>query len=208
MASVGEMTRRLLIPLAGLAAAVLALVAGIAIAKSDTVLIAKGTVTPQGGMARTESIVVNGHGFALYWLSGDSARHPKCESSQCMGFWPPMKVGAKAHLTAQPGIKGKLGTWKHNGFTQLTLGGHPLYMFSQDKSKHDATGEGVVSFGGTWHVARPGGGSSTSQSKNTTTTTSSGYSYGTTSSTAAGSTTTTTSSSGATTSTPCVGYYC
>jgi hypothetical protein len=36
---------------------------------------------------------------------------------------------------------------------QLTLGGRPLYTFVGDGGKaHKSTGEGVVSFGGTWHV--------------------------------------------------------
>lgn len=185
--------------------------AGIALAKSKsyTLMVAhNATVQPMGGSAKTESIVVNGHGFAVYWLSGDSESHPLCTSSQCMGFWPPLKVSRKSHLSAQPGIHGKLGTWKHNGFTQVTLGGHPLYTFSLDKSRHDATGEGVQSFGGTWHVALPGGSGPSSKNTTSNTSTTSSYTYSYASTSSAPASTTTTSTSGATTSTPCVGYYC
>ena len=199
------MTRRRIIPLAVLGA-VLALGVGMAIAKSYTLLIAKNaTVKPMGGTAKTESIVVDGRGFAVYWLSGESTSHPLCSSSACLQFWPPLKVSGKAHLSAQPGIHGKVGTWKRDGFTQVTLGGHPLYMFSLDKTKHDATGEGVMSFGGTWHVALPSGRTSSSSHATTTTSTSTTYSYSTST---APTTSTSTSASTSTTSTVCTGPYC
>ena len=53
---------------------------------------------------------------------------------------------------------------KRDGFTQAVLGGHPLYTFAPDTKKDDATGEGVVAFGGTWHVVTASG--STSQNTN------------------------------------------
>ncbi len=202
------MTRRLIIPIAGLAGAALALLAGIALAKSYTLTIAKDAkVTDQSSMTtKAESIVIASSGFAVYTLSGDSMRHPECTSSQCRHFWPPLRVHGKAHLSDQPGIHGKLGTWRHDGFTQLTLGGHPLYMFSLDKHKHAATGEGVVSFGGTWRVVRPSGPSSSHSTQTTTTatmTTASTTSYTSSSTTTYSSTTST-----YTTSSACVGYYC
>jgi predicted lipoprotein with Yx(FWY)xxD motif len=113
---------------------------------------------------------VNSRGVALYTLSGATKSHFKCASSLCFGFWPPMKVhSAHAKLTKGPGVKGKLGIVHRSGFFQVTLNGHPLYMFSVDKGRKGiAMGEGVVSFGGTWHVvkgssagASSGGGGST-----------------------------------------------
>jgi predicted lipoprotein with Yx(FWY)xxD motif len=212
------MTRRLIMPALLASGAALALVASLALAKSYTLTIAHGAkVTDQSHNTKTESIVVNSKGFALYSLTGDSARNPKCTSSQCMQFWPPIKVHANEKLSAEPGIKGKLGTWSHNGFMQLTLDGHPLYMFSLDKHKDAATGEGVVSFGGTWHVHVIGGGSRHHGATTTTTTTgttTSSYTYSTgtnpttntTNSTSSTSTSTTTSTH-TNTSTPCT-YYC
>lgn len=201
------MKRRMIMPLAAAAGFALALVAGIALAKSYTLETARSSVG-----SSTETIVVNSHGFAVYWLSGDSARHPECTSSQCHQFWPALKVGSAKGLSKAPGIRGKLGTWHHNGFTQLTLGGHPLYMFSGDKSKHSAGGNGIQSFGGTWHVISGGGssstgsstGGSTGSSAGGSTGTTSGYTYPTTTGTTSGTTTSTTP-----TTTVCTNvYYC
>jgi hypothetical protein len=54
----------------------------------------------------------------------------------------------------------------------VTLAGHPLYTFIVDTKKNDATGEGIVHFGGTWHVIKSSSSSKTSQSGSTTSTTS------------------------------------
>jgi predicted lipoprotein with Yx(FWY)xxD motif len=38
----------------------------------------------------------------------------------------------------------------------VTLNGRPLYTFALDKGKKgSAKGEGIVAFGGTWHVVTP-----------------------------------------------------
>jgi predicted lipoprotein with Yx(FWY)xxD motif len=175
------MRRHSILVLAGLAGFAVALAAGIAGAKTFTLQLAKGAkVTNQSGTTKTEKIAVTPRGFAVYWLSGDSAAHPKCTSSNgCVSFWPPVKEHSAGGLSKAPGIAGKLGTLRRNGFIQLTLNGHPLYTFAVDKHKHDATGEGVHGFGGTWHTvtegpASPGSGGMTSSGTTTTTTTSTG----------------------------------
>jgi hypothetical protein len=43
---------------------------------------------------------------------------------------------------------------------QVTLGGHPLDIFANDKKKDNATGEGINGFNGIWHVVKDPGGSS------------------------------------------------
>ena len=144
---------------AGLAVVV---VAGLAVAKSFTLKVGKNekvsNISKQGSAVKTESIVVNSKGAALYWLSGDSTHHAKCTDSTCRTNWPPLTVSsAKASLSAATGIKGKLGVTHRAGIFQVTLGGHPLYTFIADKSKGKATGDGVVAFGGTWHVIKVAG---------------------------------------------------
>jgi predicted lipoprotein with Yx(FWY)xxD motif len=167
------MTRRLIPPLAGLAVAALVLAAAVAVAKSYTVSIAHGaSVKDQSGTTKSESIVVNGRGFAVYTLTGDSKAHPKCTSSQCLQFWPPVTLHGKAKPSAQPGIHAKLSTWRHNGFVQVTLGGRPLYTYSGDTHRDAATGEGVMGFGGTWHVVTSGHAQSTTATTSVTATTS------------------------------------
>jgi predicted lipoprotein with Yx(FWY)xxD motif len=60
-------------------------------------------------------------------------------------------------VTKAAGVNGTLGTFKHGGFTQVTLNGHPLYTFSEDAGqKGNATGEGLHSFGGVWQVFKEG----------------------------------------------------
>lgn len=107
---------------------------------------------------RTEPIVTNARGVAVYWLGGDSARHPECTAANgCFGFWPPVKLARGARLNRTAAVKGRLGTFRRDGFTQVTLNGHPLYTFSQDANRRaSAGGDGVQSFGGTWHVIATG----------------------------------------------------
>ena len=171
---VGRFGAALLLGAAGFAVAALV---GVAFAKSFTLEVASGTVTNQKMMTSHESIATNSHGMALYLLTGDSRQHPECtKANSCLKFWFPLTVGSGHAATKMPGIKGKLGTWKRNGFTQVTLNGHPLYTFSLDSKKRTAIGEGIQSFGGTWHVIRPSGTSTkgTTQTTTSSTTTSSG----------------------------------
>lgn len=138
---------------AGFAAAVYV---GGAIAKTFTLQVAKSAkVTNQSGATKTESIVVSSRGRAIYTLSGDTRAHPKCtRANGCFEFWPPITVSSPTKLSKEPGVPGKLGAWHRNGFFQATLNGHPLYRFAPDGQRDHATGEGIVSFGGTWHVVR------------------------------------------------------
>jgi predicted lipoprotein with Yx(FWY)xxD motif len=137
------------------AAAIVAVMAIGASAASNTV----GVKVAKVGGTR-ESIAVNSRGVALYTLSGDTTMHIKCrQSTGCFSEWPPATV--KGHATKAAGIKGKLGTFKRNGFTQVTLNGHPLYTFSGDGNRPGvANGNGLRDFGGTWHVVTAGKSSS------------------------------------------------
>lgn len=133
----------------------------LAVAKTFTLSIAKNArVTNVSGTTTRANILVNSHGLAVYSLTGDSARHPECtQANSCFMFWPPVKVASAKTVSRGAGVKGRLGTWRRNGFLQLTLNGHPLYTFSVDRQKDHATGEGLHTFGGTWHVSRAGGAS-------------------------------------------------
>jgi hypothetical protein len=65
-----------------------------------------------------------------------------------------VKVASARRLSKAPGINGKLGVWRRDGLLQVTLGGHPLYTFAGDSQRDAATGNGIHSFGGTWHVIK------------------------------------------------------
>ena len=128
-------------------AAVIAVMAISANAASTTI----GAKTVKVG-SRSEPIAVNAKGVAVYTLSGDSPTHMLCtKANGCFSVWPPVTVHGKATIAS--GVKGKLGTFNRDGFTQATLDGHPLYTFAGDGGKAGkATGNGITSFGGTWHV--------------------------------------------------------
>ena len=152
--------------IAGAAVVAMLAVAAVAIAKTFTLNVAKNaTVTNMTTMVtKHETIGVNGKGFAVYWLSGDSKSHPECTKAKgCFKFWPPVTAASAQALSKAPGICGKLTSWKRYGFTQAVLGCHPIYTFSPDTKKHDATGEGIVAFGGTWHVVTASGGQTSAQ---------------------------------------------
>ena len=150
--------RMVLMLCAGAAGAGLAVLVGVAVARSFTLNVAKNaTVTNANTQKSTvEPIAVTGKGLAVYELSGDSKSTPKCTMANgCFDIWPPDKVSSTMSLSKASGIKGKLGTWKRDGFIQLTLGGHPLYRYAGDGNQKDiATGQDIRSFNGTWTVVR------------------------------------------------------
>lgn len=145
---------------------------GVALAKSFTLQVARDAkVTGQSGTTTRENLVVTSRGFAVYRLTGDSRQHPECtKANGCFRFWPPVTVASGRNPSKASGIGGKLGVWHRDGLLQVTLSGHPLYRFAPDPARDHATGEGIVSFGGTWHVAKAAG---SSAATTTTTTTSS-----------------------------------
>ena len=85
-----------------------------------------------GSTNKAYKVLVN-LGRLVYMLTGDSPSHPKCNSSNCHSFWPPVTTTA-TKLAAAPAIAGKVGVWHHNGINQVTLNGHPLYTFAQDSA--------------------------------------------------------------------------
>jgi len=169
--------KRLIMPTAAIAGLATAALVSVAIAKTFTLNVAQNApVTNQMSVTTHEAILTGVHGKAIYTLTGDSKKHPECKrSNQCFMFWPPVTEPSGKQATKAAGIKGKLGTWARNGFVQVTLGGHPLYYYSGDpKHVTHAKGEGIVSFGGTWHVwkigSSGGGNTGTTGTTNTMTT--------------------------------------
>jgi len=101
-------------------------------------------VTSATGATTHKNIVISSRGFAVYTLSGDSRQHPECTRvNGCFTFWPPVTIASGHKVTRAAAIKGTIGTWRRNGFVQLTLAGHPLYTFSGDSRKNTAKGEGI-----------------------------------------------------------------
>jgi len=150
-----------------------ALVAGAAVA---SLAFAKTTTTLQTAHNSKlgQTIVVDAGGRTLYELKPGAG----CKSKSCFQFWPPLKVSKNAKLTAASGVKGKLGKLHRDGFYQVTLGGDPVYTFAEDSGKGQANGNGIKSFGGTWHViATSAAKHDTTSTTSTTTSSTSPYGY-------------------------------
>ena len=96
-----------------------------------------------------EKILVNLKGRTLYTLSSEKSGKFTCLAS-CVGAWPPLLIPAGFKPTGPTA----LGVVKRpEGKMQVTFKGRPLYTFAGDTKKGDTAGEGIVSFGGTWHAA-------------------------------------------------------
>jgi predicted lipoprotein with Yx(FWY)xxD motif len=134
---------------AGAAGLSLAGLVGMASAQSPA------TVATATNATLGETIAVDSHGRTVYELSGETAHHLLCmQGNGCFHIWKPVTVAsAKTKLRAAHGTSAKVGLLHRNGIFQVTLGGRPLYRFVGDGSTPGAaSGQGIQSFGGTWHV--------------------------------------------------------
>jgi predicted lipoprotein with Yx(FWY)xxD motif len=93
-------------------------------------------------------------GKALYTLSSDPMNQSTC-ADQCATAWPPLLIDPNGKVGQPAGATGTFGTiTRADGNGQVTLDGHPLYEFIKDTATGQTNGEGIVAFGGTWHVAK------------------------------------------------------
>jgi predicted lipoprotein with Yx(FWY)xxD motif len=149
------------------AIAAIALTAGVLNAPDAVAKSTKTTV----GVAKVPGVgvvLVDSTGKTLYTLTNAGAA-VDC-TGQCPTFWPPYMVKAGTKPKAAKGVK-HLGVSATN---QVTVNGLPLYRFMGDMKKGQANGEGINSFGGTWHVQKV---SSSSSSSGTKSSSSGGYGY-------------------------------
>jgi len=111
-----------------------------------------GTVVMMSSSSKLGPLLVDAKDKTLYTLS--NAGKPVACTGQCATFWPPLLVPSGT-TTAKggAGVTG-LGLVPMNGGMQVTENGDPLYRFSLDKAAGQTNGEGIKSFGGTWHVAK------------------------------------------------------
>jgi len=108
-----------------------------------------------GTSAKYGQILVNAQGMTLYELTSEAGGKFAC-SGGCLAVWPPLLVPAGTTLpTAAPGVVGTLGVaTRPDGTVQATQNGFPLYTFAHDAAPGDTNGQGIVAFGGTWHVVQ------------------------------------------------------
>jgi predicted lipoprotein with Yx(FWY)xxD motif len=149
----------------GVGAGALTGVAGATATKSPVLKVASVSVSVNGKTTK-ESVLVNGAGHAVYLLTGDSSKDPKCTSS-CLGDWHAVTSSAKEPMLGN-GVTGKVAIWRHGGINQVTINGHPLYTYLADPRAGVATGEGLTSFGGTWKVLTASGAAASIKSSGST----------------------------------------
>lgn len=109
-------------------------------------------------------VLADANGMTLYTLTSNGAAVPCADT--CAAVWPPLM--ASGTPKAPKGAK-RIGVTSTG---QVTQAGLPLYLFVNDKTKGQAMGEGLSSFGGTWHVVKVKSSSTAKQSS-----TSGGYGY-------------------------------
>jgi predicted lipoprotein with Yx(FWY)xxD motif len=141
----------------------------------------KSTGTAAAAVVKTANsptlgtIVVDSTGKTVYTLTNGSQQVP-C-SGACLQVWPAVSLPAGTTKATGTGVSNVAAMG-----TQVTINGAPVYTFSGDTAAGSTNGEGITSFGGTWHVVKVVGGSSGGG--------------GSTATTAGGSTSTTAKSSG------------
>src|SRR5205823_482337 len=105
--------------------------------------------------AKFGTILVDSAGRTLYTLT-NGGTPVACSSAACLAAWPPLLLAnGEKSATAGSGVTG-LGTTSAAGGTQVTDNGAPLHHFAADTNPGDANGDGITSFGGTWHVVTMG----------------------------------------------------
>ena len=110
-------------------------------------------VTDIGGLGK---VLVDSKGRTVYLFEKDTGPKSTCFGA-CATEWPPVTTTGKP--SAGDGVSASmLGTTKRSdGTTQVTYGGHPLYLFEADKEPGDATGQNVDAFGARWYVLSSAG---------------------------------------------------
>ncbi|HSR94280.1 MAG TPA: hypothetical protein VLK56_05395 [Solirubrobacterales bacterium] len=112
---------------------------------------AAATTVSAAGNPKLGMILVNSSGLTLYDFQKDNGTESTCYGS-CAKVWPPLTT-SEAPTAGEGAMSSKLGTSKRtDGTTQVTYGGHPLYTYSADMSPGEANGNGITSFGGSWHA--------------------------------------------------------
>ncbi|WP_165547103.1 hypothetical protein [Kribbella sindirgiensis] len=104
-----------------------------------------------------EADIVTINGWTAYRFEADGNKPPKVNCGfDCLITWPPaLTDGSKVEVDGiDQSLVGTVGRPDRTEYTQVTLGGWPLYKFQDDKVPTDMKGEGV---GGNWSVVKADG---------------------------------------------------
>jgi predicted lipoprotein with Yx(FWY)xxD motif len=138
------------------------------------------TSAPTSGSLNTATLngsagFVNASGRTVYTFDSDPNGVTTCTGA-CASSWPFVAPAAGVTYAAPYSVI----TRPDGSGMQLAFNSRPLYTFAGDSAAGQASGDGLVEFGGTWHVARPTtmALSSTPTSAPSPTATSTPYNYG------------------------------
>jgi predicted lipoprotein with Yx(FWY)xxD motif len=113
------------------------------------------TPAPTSGALSTATLngspgFVNASQRTVYVFDSDTTANQSTCSGQCANIWPPVTVAAGTTLPAN---------WtmfmRADGSQQLAYKGRPLYTYVVDTAPGQTNGDGINSFNGLWHIARP-----------------------------------------------------
>ncbi len=133
---------------------------------------AVATVSTTSGPLGT--LLTAGDGRTLYLFEKDTGSTSTCTGA-CAANWPSLATSGAPQAAGQAQANMLATSTRPDGTTQVTYGGHPLYMFVGDKATGSTTGQGIDAFGAEWYVVAPSGpksestASSSSSSASTTT---------------------------------------
>jgi len=101
------------------------------------------------------TVLVDRRGRTLYLFEKDKGIASACYGA-CASVWPPLTTGGKATGTGLRDVR--LGTTRrHDGQTEVTVAGHPVYTYAGDRHPGDVTGQGLDQFGAEWYALAPNG---------------------------------------------------
>ncbi len=97
-------------------------------------------------------ILATGRGDTLYDFVPDTPTHSACLDDGCVFQWPPLTKSGPVRVGQ--GVKASLVGTLHrpDGSTQLSYGGHPLYLYNGDVSPGVVMGQAIDQNGGLWYV--------------------------------------------------------
>jgi predicted lipoprotein with Yx(FWY)xxD motif len=113
-------------------------------------------VVSLGNVGELGMVLVDSNGMTLYDFHKDKGTTSSCYGA-CAQAWPPLLTEGDPQV-GNGASAAKLGTSeRHDGTTQVTYAGHPLYTFTSDQKPGEANGNDVSAFGAEWYALQGNG---------------------------------------------------
>lgn len=97
-------------------------------------------------------ILSDGRGRALYVFTREKTSRSECYG-ECADAWPPLLTEGEPRAAGGASARLLGTTRRHDGSTQVTYRGQPVYYYVSDTKPGQVTCQAVAEFGGTWLVA-------------------------------------------------------